>query len=112
MTTKKTKVNYSKFFPDHDAFVTLRAVFNPNTKPTMFDEEFDMDFTIQSGTNKAMNLYSWMSNKDGALEQLKAIQEAATKAIKFYEEVAAIKKEAKKKPAIDLAPKRVLKTRK
>jgi hypothetical protein len=57
-------------------------------------------------------LYSWLSNKDRALDQLKAIQEATTKAIKFYEDVAAAKKEAKKSKPIDFAPKRVLKTRK
>lgn len=114
MTTKiKTqKINFSKFFPDDDAFVTLRAAFNPNIKETMFDEEFDMDFTIQTATNRSINLYSWLSNKDRALDQLKAIQEATSKAIKFYEDVAAAKKEAKKAAPIDFAPKRVLKTRK
>jgi hypothetical protein len=113
MTTKnKTqKVNFSKFFPDNDAFVTLRGAFNPDaTSP--FDDEFDLDFTIQSATNRSINLYSWLSGKDHALDQLKAIQEATAKAIKFYEDVAAAKKEAKKSKPIDFAPKRVLKTRK
>jgi hypothetical protein len=113
MTTKsKTqKVNFSKFFPDDGGFVTLTGMFDPNATKDMFHEDFDLDLTIQTATGRYINLYSWLSNKDNTLQQLKAINEATAKAIKFYEDSAAAKK-AKKSVPIDFAPKRVLKTRK
>jgi hypothetical protein len=114
MTTKSKiqKINFSKFFPDDGGFVTLTGMFDPNIPKDMFHEDFDMDLTIQTSTGHFINLYSWLSNKDNTLQQLKAINDATAKAIKFYEDSAAAKKEIKKSKPIDFAPKRVLKTRK
>lgn len=114
MTTKgKTqKINFSKFFPDDGGFVTLTGMFDPNAKPNLFAEEFDLDLTIQTNTGRFINLYSWMQDNNHTLAQLKAINEATSKAIKFYEDAAAAKKEAKKTKPVDLSTKRVLKTRK
>jgi phosphopantetheine adenylyltransferase len=112
MTTKKQTVNFNKFFPDDNAFVTLKGAFNP-LADSIFDDEFDLDLTIQTATNRSVNLYSWMTSNDETLKQLKAIHEATGKAIEFYETVAKAKKESKPKAKpIDFAPKRVLKTRK
>lgn len=114
MTTKKIKIDYSKFFPDDGGFVTLTGAFNPNIlkDKDIFNEEFEMDLTIQTSTGHFINLYSWLTAKDNTIRQLKAINEATAQAIKFYEECAEAKKAMKKAPAIDFAPKRVLKTRK
>jgi hypothetical protein len=94
MTTKKQTVNFSKFFPDDNAFVTLSGVFNPKADG-IFDEEFDLDLTIQSAGGRFVNFYSWLCDKDAALKQLKAINEATGKAIEFYEAAAKAKKEKK-----------------
>jgi hypothetical protein len=109
MTTKKQTVSFNKFFPDDNAFVNLKGVFNPLAE-SMFDDEFDLDLTIQTATNRSVNLYSWMTNNDETLKQLKAIHEATGKAIEFYESVAKAKKEKKAKP-IKVEP-RVTKQRK
>lgn len=111
MTTKKQTVNFNKFFPEDNAFVSLSGMFNPNADG-IFDEEFDLDLTIQSAGGRFINLYAWMVDKESALKQLKAINEATSKAIKFYEDAAAAKKEnkAKAKP-IKVEP-RVTKQRK
>lgn len=114
MTTKQKtqKVNFSKFFPDDGGFVTLMGSFDPNAKDNIFSEEFDLDLTIQTSTGRFVNLYSWLHDKNHTLAQMKAIHEATGKAIKFYEDALAAKKEAKKTKPVDLSTKRVLKTRK
>jgi len=111
MTTKKQTINFSKFFPEDNAFVSLSGMFDPKADG-IFDEEFDLDLTIQSAGGRFINLYSWLVDKDSALKQMKAIHEATGKAIKFYEDAAAAKKEkkAKSKP-IKVEP-RVTKQRK
>ena len=109
MIMKAQKINFNKFFPDDNAFVTLTGVFNPTAKD-IFDDEFDLDLTIQSATGRFVNLYSWCGKEDDTLKQLKAINEATAKAIKFYEDVIAAKKEKKAKP-IKVEP-RVTKQRK
>ena len=109
MTTKKQTVNFNKFFPEDNAFVSLSGMFNPNADG-IFDEEFDLDLTIQSAGGRFINLYSWMTDKDSALQQMKAIHEATGKAIEFYEAAAKAKKEKKAKP-IKVEP-RVTKQRK
>jgi hypothetical protein len=111
MTTKKQTVSFNKFFPDDNAFVSLSGVFNPNADG-IFDEEFDLDLTIQSAGGRYVNFYAWLIDKDAALKQLKAIHEATGKAIEFYEAAAKAKKEnkAKAKP-IKVEP-RVTKQRK
>jgi hypothetical protein len=111
MTTKKQTVNFSKFFPEDNAFVSLSGMFNPKADG-IFDEEFDLDLTIQSAGGRFVNLYSWLDTNESTLKQMKAIHEATGKAIEFYEAARQAKKEAKKSAPIDFAPKRVLKTRK
>jgi hypothetical protein len=108
MTTKNKKqtVNFSKFFPESDAFVTLKGSFNPQAD-SVFDDKLDIDLTIQSSLDRSVNLYSWGLRKADTLNQLKAIHEATGKAIKFYEDII-----TKKSAPIDFAPTRVLKTRK
>jgi hypothetical protein len=111
MTTKKQTVNFNKFFPDDNAFVTLKGVFNP-LADSVFDDEFDLDLTIQSATGRFVNLYSWIGQGDETLKQLKAIHEATGKAIEFYETVAKSKKERKEKAKPIVVEKRVTKQRK
>ena len=111
MTTKKQTVSFNKFFPEDNAFVSLSGMFDPKADG-IFDEEFDLDLTIQSAGGRFINLYSWLVDKDSALKQMKAIHEATGKAIEFYEAAAKAKKEnkAKAKP-IKVEP-RVTKQRK
>ncbi len=111
MTSKKQTVNFNKFFPDDNAFVTLKGVFNPVAE-SMFDDEFDLDLTIQTATGRFVNLYSWMTNNDETLKQLKAIHEATGKAIEFYETVSKAKKEQKAKAKPIKVEPRVTKQRK
>jgi hypothetical protein len=111
MTNKKQTINFNKFFPEDNAFVSLSGMYNPKADG-IFDEEFDLDLTIQSATGRFVNLYAWLLDKEAALKQLKAIHEATGKAIEFYEAAAKAKKEnkAKAKP-IKVEP-RVTKQRK
>lgn len=110
MATKKQTVNFNKFFPDEDSYVTLRGAFNPLSPHPW--EEFDLDLTIQTAQGRSANIYAWLGDTSTTLKQLKAINEATAKAIKFFEDAIATKKEVKKTKPIDLAPKRVTKTRK
>jgi hypothetical protein len=111
-TTKKQTLTFNKFFPDADAYVTLRGMFNPNAIESVFEDEFDLDLTIQNGTGRYINLFTWLGDNCTTVAQLKAINEATGKAIKFYEDSLAAKKEAKKSKPIDLESKRVTKQRK
>ena len=114
MATKKAKtqkVSFDKFFPGSDAYVTLRGMFNPEGDNSLFHDEFDLDLTIQSGTGRYINLFTWLGDNCSTVNQLKAIHEATGKAIKFYEESLAAKKEAKKAKPIKVEP-RVTKQRK
>jgi hypothetical protein len=115
MATKKSKkqtLTFNKFFPDADSYVTLRGVFNPDAIKSAFEEEFDLDLTIQNGTGRYINLFTWLGDNCTTVAQLKAINEATAKAIKFYEDAEAVRKEnkAKAKP-IKVEP-RVTKQRK
>ena len=109
MTTKKQTVNFSKFFPEDNAFVSLSGMYNPLAS-SPFDEEFDLDLTIQSAGGRFINLYSWLDTNESTLKQMKAIHEATGKAIEFYEAARQAKKEKKAKP-IKVEP-RVTKQRK
>jgi hypothetical protein len=109
MTTKKQTINFSKFFPEDNAFVSLSGMFNPNAK-NFLDDEFDLDLTIQSAGGRFVNLYSWLDTNESTLKQMKAIHEATGKAIEFYEAARQAKKEKKAKP-IKVEP-RVTKQRK
>lgn len=108
MTTKKTKINFNKFFPDADSYVTLTGAFDP--KADKYDM-LDLNLTIQNGTRSAVNFFTWFGDNNQTLKQLQAINEATTKAIKFLEDAAASQKEAKKKAPIKVEP-RVTKQRK
>ena len=59
MTTKKQTVSFNKFFPEDNAFVSLSGMFNPKADG-IFDEEFDLDLTIQSAGGRFINLYASM----------------------------------------------------
>ena len=106
---KKQTVNFNKFFPDEDSYVTLRGVFNPFAEYPY--EEFDLDLTIQTAQGRSANIFAWLSDSASTLKQLKAINEATAKAIKFYEDALAAKKEVKKAKPIVVEP-RVTKQRK
>lgn len=90
--TKKKTLNFNKFFPDDNAFVSLTGMFNPDGD--MFDD-FDLDLTIQSAGGRFVNFYSWLGDTDATLKQLKAVNEATAKAIEFYEAAAKAKKDKK-----------------
>jgi hypothetical protein len=109
MTTKKQTVNFSKFFPEDNAFVSLQGMFNPSAD--MF-EDFDLDLTIQSAGGRFINLYSWLGDSESTLKQMKAIHEATGKAIEFYEAAAKAKKEKKAKAKPIKVEPRVTKQRK
>lgn len=109
MATKKQTVNFNKFFPDEDSYVTLRGAFNPLSPHPW--EEFDLDLTIQTAQGRSANIYAWLGDSAGTLKQLKAINEATAKAIKFLEDAMATKKTAKKSKPIIVEP-RVTKQRK
>lgn len=110
MATKKQKLNFSKFFPEEDFYVALNGVLDPSAD--MYDM-MDMNLTIQNGTNRAVNFYTWFSDNNGiTIKQLKAINEATSKAIKFLEEAEAAKKEAKQKTKPIKVEPRVTKQRK
>lgn len=115
MATKKTtkkKISFNKFFPEHDSFVSLVGSYDPaSAVSNIFMDDFDLDLTIQTATNRSVNLYTWLDESNATLTQLKAIHEATDKAIKFIEEVQAARKEAKKKEPIKVEP-RVTKQRK
>jgi hypothetical protein len=111
MTSKKQTINFNKFFPEDNAFVSLSGMYNP-TADGIFDEEFDLDLTIQSATGRFVNLYAWLLDKEEALKQLKAIHEATGKAIEFYEAAAKAKKEKKAKAKPIKVEPRVTKQRK
>jgi len=108
MTTKKQTINFNKFFPNDDAYVTLTGSFDP--KADKFDM-LDLNLTIQNGTRSAVNFFTWFGDNNVTLKQLQAVQEATTKAIKFLEDAAAAQKEAKKAKPIKVEP-RVTKQRK
>lgn len=112
MATKKQTVNFSKFFPSEGSFVTLKGIFEPTIEKNMFNDAFDLDLTIQTNTGRFINLYSWLKEGDTTLAQLKAINEATTQAIKFYENAVATQKEAKKKKEPIKVEPRVTKQRK
>jgi hypothetical protein len=111
MTTKKQTVNFSKFFPEDNAFVSLSGMYNPLAS-SPFDEEFDLDLTIQSSGGRFINLYSWLDTNESTLKQMKAIHEATGKAIEFYEAAAKAKKEKKAKAKPIKVEPRVTKQRK
>ena len=109
MATKKQKLNFSKFFPEEDFYVALTGVLDPSAD--MYDM-IDMNLTIQNGTNRAVNFYTWFSDNGITIKQLKVINEATSKAIKFLEEAEAAKKEAKQKTKPIKVEPRVTKQRK
>lgn len=109
MATKKQKLNFSKFFPEEDFYVALTGVLDPSAD--MYDM-IDMNLTIQNGTNRAVNFYTLFSDNGITIKQLKAINEATSKAIKFLEEAEAAKKEAKQKTKPIKVEPRVTKQRK
>jgi hypothetical protein len=113
MATKKSQkktITFNKFFPNADAYVTLRGEFNPNAS-SIFNDEFDLDLTIQNGTGRYINLFSWLGEHCNTIPQMKAIHEATGKAIKFYEDAKAAQQELKKAKPIKVEP-RVTKQRK
>ena len=71
----------------------------------------DLNPTIQNGTRNAVSFFTWFGDNNITLKQLKAIQEATTKAVKFLEDSAVVQKESKKKEPIKVEP-RVTKQRK
>ena len=113
MATKKTKVNFSKFFPEDNFYVALSGWFDPNA--TNKYDFLDLDLTIQNGTKNSISFYTWMDDGGATVKQLKAIQEGAARAIKIIEEaqlaMEKLKKEDKKKEPIKVEP-RVTKQRK
>lgn len=82
--TTKQKINFNKFFPNADAFVTLKGEFDP-TADNKWDA-MDLSLTIQHGLKSAISFNTWLTDSVSTLDQLKAIKEATEKAIKFIED--------------------------
>jgi hypothetical protein len=76
---KPTKtVSFNKFFPKDNAFVNVDGGFkNP--------EDWWVDFTVQTGTRDAVNLWASDWKPEQQLQQLKAIIAGANKTIDFIE---------------------------
>ena len=74
----KEKINFNKFFPGENSFVKVDGGFNDAT-------DWWVDLTLQTGLRYSTQL--WVSDYKPAdsLKQLKALVEAANKAIAFAE---------------------------
>ena len=78
------KVTFHKFFPADNAFVNVDGGFKAV-------EDWWVNFTVQTGTREAVNL--WISDwkPEESVKQLKALIEGAQKAIDFVEMCSAMK---------------------
>lgn len=89
-TTKKNKINFNKFFPQINGFITVEG------KQTTA-EEWDLSVVLQNGTGHHINIWAsdWLGTGHEVL-YLKALKEAVDKSIQFVEKCQAEKKAAKK----------------
>ncbi len=69
-------VNFNKFFPKDNAFVTVDGSFTDK-------EDWQINLTVQADTKNAVSWWCCDWNYKESVEQLKAFQDGAQKAIDF-----------------------------
>lgn len=93
-TTKKTKINFSKFFNNDNSFISIKG-------QQMRADDWDVDITLQTSPGRYVNLWAseWTGVK-GEIDYLKELQKGIDLTLKFIEQCQADQKAAKK-PVID-----------
>jgi hypothetical protein len=90
----KSTINFNKFFPQENAFVNVDGAFKDA-------QDWWVDFTIQTGLKDSTQFWVSDFKPQDSIKQLRAMIEAAEKAIAFAEKCMAskpaVKKTAKKK---------------
>jgi hypothetical protein len=81
---KAEKLNFSKFFPDSTAFISVNG-------SALGADDFNINVKIGDG-DEAISIFASDWFKDDALAQLKAIQEGVQKAIDFHQKVLSLPK--------------------
>lgn len=93
-TTKSTKINFNKFFPEMQGFIALSGKQESA-------EDWQLSLTVQTSPNKYFELWTcdW-DTQPKELDYLYQLQSATAQAITFIEKCKADQKAAKK-PTID-----------
>ena len=90
----KSTINFNKFFPTNNAFVNVDGAFKDA-------KDWWVDLTIQTGLKDSTQFWVSDFQPQDSIKQLRAMIEAAEKAIAFAEKciaaTPAVKKTAKKK---------------
>lgn len=90
----KSTINFNKFFPTNNAFVNVDGAFKDAA-------DWWVDLTIQTGLKDSTQFWVSDFQPQDSIKQLRAMIEAAEKAIAFAEKciaaTPAVKKTAKKK---------------
>lgn len=81
---KTEKLNFSKFFPQSTAFVSI-------TGEAVSPDDFSVNVKIGDGS-ESISIFASDWYKDDALSQLKAIQEGIQKAIDFHQKALSLPK--------------------
>jgi hypothetical protein len=94
-TKAKSTINFNKFFPQENAFVNVDGAFQDA-------KDWWVDLTIQTGLKESTQFWVSDFKPQDSIKQLRAMIEAAEKAITFAEKCMAasstvVKKTAKKK---------------
>ena len=80
----KDKINFTKFFPTDNAFVNVDGAFKDAT-------DWWIDLTFQTGLKDSTQLWISDFKPQESIKQLKAMIEAAEKAITFAEKCMSMK---------------------
>lgn len=93
-TKAKEKISFNKFFPTENSFVNVDGAFKDV-------KDWWVDLTIQTGLKESTQFWVSDFKPQDSIKQLRAMIEAAEKAITFAEKcmaaTPAVKKTAKKK---------------
>ena len=92
-------VNFNKFFPKDNAFVTVDGSFTDK-------EDWQINLTVQADTKNAVSWWCSEWNYKEGVAQLKTFQEAAQKTIDFIEACATQPAKAAKANAAKRAAKK------
>jgi hypothetical protein len=92
-------VNFNKFFPKDNAFVTVDGSFTDK-------EDWQINLTVQADTKNAVSWWCSDWNYKESVEQLKAFQDGAQKAIDFITACATQPAKAAKANAVKRAAKK------
>ncbi len=70
------KINFSKFFPDDNAFVNIKGEYKKS-------DDWQLNFVIQSDLRHSMEIWACDWNYPVIMDQLLVIHEASAQAIDF-----------------------------